>query len=120
MVRAGIIAWVNPQQPLNNTFLIDSLVFPGNSGGPVFRLPTGVDQFGSFNVGGKIKFLGIISEGRKEENPLVADGKQIDLQGPQGAVKIVSQQWVGIGVVEPASRVNQLLEHVAEQIRKVR
>lgn len=117
VVRTGIVAWISPVNPLSSTFLIDSLIFPGNSGGPVFKVPTGVDQFGNLNVGGKSAFLGIVSQGRKEGNPLYAGGKAIIIQGPTGTVALVSEQWVGIGVVEPAAKVNELLVRSYEHIK---
>ncbi len=109
LVRSGIIAWVDPNSPSEAPLLIDALVFPGNSGGPVFRVPTGTDRFGNFNVGGLPAFLGIVSQGRREATPVSAGGKQVEMQGPQGAVKVVSEEWIGIGVIEPATRVLQLL-----------
>jgi hypothetical protein len=118
VLRTGIVAWINPEKPLSSTFLVDSLVYPGNSGGPVFKVPTGVDQYGNLNVGGKIAFLGIISEGRKEFNPLYAGGKAIEMQGPTGPVVLLSEQWVGIGVVEPAERVKELLTYAYVTVGK--
>ncbi len=111
VVRAGIIAWTNPDKPLSNTFLIDAAIHPGNSGGPVFKVPTGIDRNGNLSLGGKVAFLGIISQGRKEINPLRAAGRQIELQGPAGPTALLTEQWVGIGVVEPAERVKELLVH---------
>ncbi len=117
VLRRGIVAWISPEKPLSTTFLIDSLIFPGNSGGPVFKVPTGVDQYGNLNVGGKIAFLGIISQGGKEANPLFAGGRAIEMKGPKGPVAIVSEQWVGIGVVEPAERVKELLSEAYRSIK---
>jgi S1-C subfamily serine protease len=110
VLRTGIIAWTSPKDPLKSPFLIDALVFPGNSGGPVFKVPTGVDQYGNLSGGGKVTFLGIVSQGRKEVSPLYAGGKAIEMLGPQGSIKLVTEQWVGVGVVEPASRVRELLD----------
>jgi hypothetical protein len=120
VLRTGIVAWTHPEKPLSNTFLIDSLVYPGNSGGPVFRVPTGVDQSGKPILGGKIAFLGIISQGRKEANPLIAGGKTIEMEGPTGPVALLSEQWIGIGVVEPAQRVKELLDHAYETVQKAK
>jgi S1-C subfamily serine protease len=41
ITRSGIVAWTDPSGPLNNPFLIDANVLPGNSGGPVFKIPSG-------------------------------------------------------------------------------
>ena len=48
IVRQGIVAWTNPTEPLNNVFMVDSNLYLGNSGGPVFRVPTGLTKTGSF------------------------------------------------------------------------
>lgn len=61
---------MSPGDPTGQPFLIDAMVFPGNSGGPVFRQPTGVDRLGNMNVGGRVSFLGAGSNqgcGRKGE-----------------------------------------------------
>ncbi len=42
ITRAGIIAWLNPDDPYGKPFLIDANIYPGNSGGPVLRVPTGI------------------------------------------------------------------------------
>ncbi len=119
-VRAGIVAWTDPEQPLLNPFLIDAAIFPGNSGGPVFKVPTGMDRRGNVTVGGKVSFLGIISQGRKETSPLRAGGRQVELQGPAGPAAVLSEQWVGIGVVEPAERVKELLVQAYESRKRGR
>jgi S1-C subfamily serine protease len=117
VVRTGIVAWISPESPLSNTFLIDSMIFPGNSGGPVFKVPTGIDQFGNLNMGGKISFLGIVSQGRKETNPLYAGDKIIQMPGPKGNIIPISEQWVGIGVIVPAAKVRELLTYSNERIK---
>lgn len=58
----------------------------------MFKVPTGVDQYGNLNIGAKIAFLGIISQGRKEVNPLSAGGKAIEMHGPTGPVALLSEQ----------------------------
>jgi hypothetical protein len=110
LLRQGVVSWVSPTQPESNRLLIDSNLFPGNSGGPVFKLPTGTDRYGNFNIGGRVAFLGIVSEGRFEGTAVVIGGKPIEAQTPNGKQKAASLQWIGIGVIEPASRVKELLE----------
>ncbi len=112
VVRTGIVAWTDPERPLASPFLIDSAIYPGNSGGPVFKVPAGIDRRGNLSLGGQVAFLGIISQGRTAVNPLRAAGRQVELQGPAGPTAVLSEQWVGIGVVEPAERVRELLEQV--------
>ena len=41
ITRAGIVAWMNPDDPYGKPFLIDANIYPGNSGGPVLKVPTG-------------------------------------------------------------------------------
>ncbi len=118
LVRSGVIAWVDPKSPTEAPLLIDALVFPGNSGGPVFRVPTGADKYGNFNVGGRPAFLGIVSQGRRQTTPVSAGGKQIEMQGPQGAVSVVAEEWIGVGVIEPAARVMQLLNAAQAALQK--
>jgi hypothetical protein len=94
------------------------MIYPGNSGGPVFREPTGMTRDGSFQIGGALSFLGIVSQGRRQPMPLTAGGKPIELQGPAGPTALVSESWMGIGVVEPASRVRRLLELAAKNAKQ--
>lgn len=88
VTRGGVVAWTNPDSPLSNVFMLDANILPGNSGGPVFRVPTGVDKYGSFDVGGKAAFLGIVSS-TLTDHEVVGAG--------------------GMGRVEPASIVEQIL-----------
>src|SRR5437870_4717036 len=46
LLRQGVVAWVSPENPAGKPFLIDANIFPGNSGGPVLYLPTGIDPAG--------------------------------------------------------------------------
>ena len=110
VVRSGIIAWVNPKNPAGEQLVIDSMIFPGNSGGPAFKIPTGIDRHGNFAIGGRVAFLGIVSQGRKQVMPLVAEGKQIEIQGSQGPISVVTEQWIGVGILEPPVRVAELLK----------
>jgi hypothetical protein len=118
LLRSGAIAWVHPVRPAEEPVLIDAMIYPGNSGGPVFREPTGMTRDGSFQIGGAFSFLGIVSQGRRQQTPLTAGGKPIELQGPAGLTAMVSESWMGIGVVEPASRVRRLLELAAKRAKQ--
>ena len=62
--RSGIVAWLNPEEPYQKPFLIDANIYPGNSGGPVIKVPAGPDRFGNFVLGGGggAKLLGIVSQ----------------------------------------------------------
>lgn len=111
IVRQGIISWVSPTKPRSGVFLIDSNVFPGNSGGPVFKLPAGTDRHGHFAAGGKVAFLGIVTQARIQKLPLTVGGKELEiqLQGRKKPETPFVPSFVGLGVIEPALRVKQLL-----------
>lgn len=64
IARTGIVAWIDPTDPLGNPFLVDANLYGGNSGGPVFRVRNGFDKYGNFNIGtGGLEFIGIVSRG---------------------------------------------------------
>jgi hypothetical protein len=111
IVRQGIISWVSPTKPRSDVFLIDSNMFPGNSGGPVFKLPAGTDRHGHFAAGGKVSFLGIVTQARIQKLPVTVGGKELEVQ-LQGRKKLETPfvpSFIGLGVIEPALRVKQLL-----------
>jgi hypothetical protein len=101
ILREGIISWINSKEPDKSHFLIDCDVFPGNSGGPVFLIPR-------FQYEGKLAFLGIVSQRRFEYKPITDSKDKIQLQ-ILGA-KMQSKESISIGVIEPASRVEELLK----------
>ena len=88
VTRSGVVAWTNPQSPLDNVFMLDANILPGNSGGPVFKVPTATDKYGNFNIGGKAAFLGIATA-TLTDHAVVGVG--------------------GLGRVEPASVVKKIL-----------
>jgi hypothetical protein len=59
-----------------------------------------------------VRFLGIVSEGQIQAMPLTAGGKTIEAEGPTGPERVLSQQFIGMGVIEPAARVLELIELV--------
>jgi hypothetical protein len=63
ITRSGIIAWTDPSGPMDNPLILDSNILPGNSGGPAFKVPSGLSKSGSFVVGGRVAFLGIVTSG---------------------------------------------------------
>lgn len=110
IVRQGIIAWASPIQPETQKILVDCNLFPGNSGGPVFKLATGTDREGNFAIGGRVAFLGIVSQREMEELPVKFGGKELIAQDDKGkSIPVISLNSLGIGVIEPASRVKELL-----------
>jgi hypothetical protein len=98
LLRAGIIAWVDPKDAVNSPILVDTMLFPGNSGGPVFSGPVGMGKNNGLKLGGPSYFLGIVSKGCSDQVPI-----QMVPSGP------VSTQCPGIGIIEPAARVAELL-----------
>lgn len=111
IVRQGIVSWVSPTRPGSEVFLIDSHVFPGNSGGPVFRLPTTMDREGHLTAGGAVTLLGIVTQARIQSLPLLAGGNHVDLylQGKTRPEPLLTPSFLGLGLVEPAYRIKQLL-----------
>lgn len=113
IARNGIIAWTNPEGRLDHTFLVDANVFSGNSGGPVFHLPTGVGRTGGFMLGGPPRLIGIVSKDAAEEAPVHAGETPLNLTNQQNGVTIPLTAKVlnigGIGIVEPISKAKKLI-----------
>jgi S1-C subfamily serine protease len=114
IVRQGIVAWTNPVDPLKNVFLVDANLYPGNSGSPVFRVPTGLTRGGAFAAGRRVAFLGIVSKGPIQDELVTADGKPISFAESPGKSPAPMRVRVigvgGIGVIEPASKVLLLVQ----------
>ena len=115
IARQGIVAWVDPSGPLSKPFIADANLYPGNSGGPVFRIKTGFDRYGNFNIGGQpLKFIGIVSRGPVQNAPVISGEGRVTkpnlhsgVQEPEFARVIAVG---GIGVIEPVSRARRLLD----------
>lgn len=120
IVRQGIVSWVSPTRPGSEVFLIDSHVFPGNSGGPVFRLPDNMDREGHRAEEGNVALLGIVTQARIQSLPLLAGGKQVDLyvQGRKTSEPLLTPSFLGLGLVEPAYRIKQLLVSATNRHRR--
>ncbi|MHB1701584.1 MAG: trypsin-like serine peptidase [Acidobacteriaceae bacterium] len=114
IARGGIIAWTDPDNRLGQPFLIDANVFNGNSGGPVFRVRNGFDQYGNMNIGGGLSFIGIVSKDAIEEAPVHVGTQSIGQLDPKTHQPIPFEAKVqnigGIGIVEPASKARMLVE----------
>lgn len=119
LVRQGIVSWVSPTKPESTVFWIDGHVFPGNSGGPVFKLPAGIDRQGHFATGGDVSFLGIVTQTRIHQLPLMAEiGITFERdERKKTAETLLSQSYTDIGLVEPVFRVKQLLAFAAKTRR---
>ena len=113
IARNGIIAWTDPNGRLDHTFLVDANVFSGNSGGPVFHLPTGISRTGGFVVGGAAKLIGIVSKDAYEEAQVRVGQTPITVTDKQtGAVAPMTAQVLnigGIGIIEPALKAKKLI-----------
>lgn len=98
ILRRGYIASI-PTVDFNSEkqFLIDAQVFPGSSGSPVFT-----------TLGGKFKFLGVVTES------MIRSGK---LQAVPTGTNLGVQQFLGLGIVIKAFLIKELIDHVTEQVR---
>lgn len=117
IVRQGVVAWTNPNQPNEKTFLVDANLYPGNSGGPVIKFPFGLKRDGSvdFLGGGRLTLLGIVSQGPVQDikttvsNPRLG---QIETHTPVVGIG-------AIGYIEPGSRIRKLIETMQQGTAKV-
>lgn len=119
LLRQGIVSWVSPTQPETKLFWVDGQVFPGNSGGPVFQAPSSSGLSGRLNRKGSVSFLGIVTQARIHQLPLLSSGKEIELRfgKKKPSEPLFSQNYIGLGLVEPAVRVKQLLMAARESTR---
>lgn len=115
VLRRGIISWTSPRNPQQNTFLIDCNIFPGNSGGPVFTYPIGIANNGVVRNGGFIRFAGIVSKIYNSVEPVTDSLNNTKL--PNVNRTLFYKQRAGLAVVEPASRVKDLLKHVEDFLK---
>lgn len=113
ITRGGVIAWTDPSGPANHPFLIDANILPGNSGGPVLKMPTGIDKNGHPFLGGTVKILGIVSQDISEFYVVQADGRIVQVKFPDLLLPSIEQVQVtgigGIGKVEPAPAIKRFL-----------
>jgi len=107
LMRSGVVASTDPAGPTDNEFLIDARIFPGNSGGPVFAPPTGVDRDGGFSTGREAKLLGLVSQ-TINAKPDAAFGVLL----PKEALVIGA---AGVGVIEPAKELINLMKRAEGQ-----
>lgn len=101
ILRQGIVAWLPKYDIEKKKFLIDCDVYPGNSGGPVFNNPERALLYLDDNPDKYIKFLGIVTERRFDRNKIKTTNPSDD--------SLYSFESIGIGVVEPAKNVLNLL-----------
>jgi Trypsin-like peptidase domain len=123
IARNGIVAWTNPEGPLTHTFLVDANIFNGNSGGPVFHIPNGINRKGQIGVGGPINLIGIVSKDAGEEasvhagnDPLSETNNQTGIVTPFTA-KVLNIG--GIGIIEPISKAKTLVLDFIDPYRTI-
>ncbi len=117
IVRQGVVAWTNPNEPSEKTFLVDANLYPGNSGGPVIKFPFGLKRDGSvdFLGGGRLTLLGIVSQGPVQDiKTMVSNPRLGRIEAHTPLVGIGA-----IGFIEPASRIRKLIETMQRGTAKV-
>ena len=111
--RGGIVSWTDITDGTNKPFLVDSNLYPGNSGGPVFHNRSGMARTGNgVQLGGGIKLIGIVSKGAVQEAPVMSAGVPIQTRDPFGNVNPAQAMVLGvggIGLIEPISKARGLL-----------
>ena len=113
IVRSGIISWVSSNPSLYIPFLIDAMVFPGNSGGPVFRIPSGMMKNGAFAIGGRASFVGIVSAVKTQPIKLeYSKDESVVAIVDKDEKNIESFDYMGLAVVVPAEKVKELLNQL--------
>lgn|GEM_PF-885953 len=117
IARAGVIAWIDPADPLGKPFLVDANLYGGNSGGPVFRVKSGFDKFGNFVVGGtRFELIGIVSQGTNTTAPVSTGNGKVTVPNPVTGIQenefAIVPYVGGIGIIEPASKALDLLKMV--------
>jgi hypothetical protein len=112
LVRGGTVAWVDPKNAATEPLLVDAMLFPGNSGGPVIKVPIGMQRTGAFAVGNTPKFLGIVSRGRTEKMQVTVGGQPVEFERPEGRAEMIAEQFIGAAVIEPAARVAEVMKLV--------
>lgn len=114
LARGGIVSWDSPVAPTEFPFLVDANLYPGNSGGPVFHVKTGLGRTGAFMIsGGGVALIGIVSQGAMENVKVMAGGAVVTATDPQTGKASPAEVQVagigGIGVIEPISRAKSIL-----------
>ena len=79
-----------------------------------------MDREGHLTAGGAVTLLGIVTQARIQSLPLLAGGKQVDLyvQGKKKSEPLLTPSFLGLGLVEPAYRIKQLLISATRRHRR--
>jgi V8-like Glu-specific endopeptidase len=117
LLRHGTISHVDNLNFGKSPFLIDAMIFPGNSGGPVFIVPSGMGKNGSFNISDKSSFLGIVSSTFKENVDIEKTYFEFESsENDTSKSHFKTFDYMGIGVIEAAGRVKELLEFILKDL----
>ena len=112
MMRGGYISWVNTNEPNRTKFLIDCSIFGGNSGGPVFTYPeVRISKDGKRIFRLQPKLLGIITHRLTIAQLLEQNG---DSSVSSNEVELIYREALNISIVEPMSKVSELMEQAIE------
>ncbi len=114
ILRQGIVAWTDPSRPDDRVFLVDANLYPGNSGGPVIKFPTGIRKDGSIDylAGGKTQLLGIVSQVPVEDIKTVVPNSRLGQVETHTPVTGIG----ALGFIEPAVKIRKLIEMMQQGI----
>ena len=99
--RRGCIARIRDLfEGLSNEYLIDAMVFPGNSGGPVLSEPTLSSLEGTQNIPGS-SLIGIVRR--------YHTFREVAVSAQTGAPRVVFEDNSGLGVVIPVDAINEAI-----------
>ena len=114
LARRGIISWVPNSDQMPQAILIDTMAFPGNSGGPVFNLQRYWDEYGKvIQKPQPTGFIGIVTKAALQ----IVDIGAVEVRDKsKKKLKPVSLDYMGLTQIEPADRVEQLLEIVKKEM----
>ena len=110
LIRHGVISYLDEKHFGKMPILIDAMIFPGNSGGPVFTVPSGMMKDGSLGAGGGSGFLGIVSKVARQSIEVEKASFEMEASVKDTtAAHYKTFDYMGLGVIEPAGRVAELL-----------
>lgn len=117
--RKGIISWISDDSKYPIPILTDTMVFPGNSGGPAFVDTLGLNPYGEMLSSGKLLFLGIVTTGEIRKAPLGWSVIKKPLSDTKALlIPSYAEEFMGLAGIVPSERVQELLEYVAQVLDK--
>jgi hypothetical protein len=115
IARAGIIAWTDPSDRLGKRFLVDSNLYSGNSGGPVFHVRSGLSRYDSSKMAysDSLGLIGMVVEVPLQKAPVRVGSHTAITENPDTKQPVAITADViavgGIGYVEPVSKIRRLV-----------